>query len=196
MDSDLSFSHLEISPNRNRKFVLELLRGRSLGFILTLSQISERDERRVILKHAQMVQSVELSTIAHATDDLEKVQAALTRLLPEPLKSRQLFTRRYLQGHYGNPITTFEAHLTEPIDVDQFKFSLLKQLPEKERLSIMRDLHLHTDQDGNLYIRLDKQKMFRGTARLSQDDPIRIRMKFTNFAGSASALMIKCLELQ
>jgi RNA binding exosome subunit len=143
-----------------------------------------------------MVQSAELSTIAHATDDLEKVQGALTRLLPQSLKGRQLFTRRYLQGHYGNPITTFEAHLTEPVDVDQFKFSLLKQLPEMERLSIVRDLHLHTDHDGNLYIRLDKQKLFGGTVRLGQDDPIRIRMKFTNFTGSATALMIEYLESQ
>jgi RNA binding exosome subunit len=143
-----------------------------------------------------MVQSVELSTIAHATDDLEKVQNALTRLLPESLKGRQLFTRRYVQGHYGNPITTFEARLTEPVDIDQFKFSLLKQLPEKERLSIVRELHLHTDQDGNLYIRLDKQKMSRGTVRLGQDDPIRVRMKFRNFTGSTTALMIEYLESQ
>jgi hypothetical protein len=41
LDRDLSLSHLKISPNRNRKFVLELLRSPGLGFILALSQISE-----------------------------------------------------------------------------------------------------------------------------------------------------------
>jgi hypothetical protein len=146
------------------------------------------------LKQRQTVQSIELSTIAHATDDLEKVQAALTRLLPETLKGRQLFTRRYLQGHYGNPIITFEAHLTDPADVEEFKISFLKQLPETERLSIVRELDLHTDLDGNLYIRIDKQKMFGGIARLGQDDPIRVRMKFTRFAGKANSLMIEYLE--
>lgn len=146
------------------------------------------------MKPIQTVQSVELSTIAHATDDLEKVQGALTRLLPEKLKGRQLFTRRYLQGHYGNPIITFEARLTDPADVEEFKVSLLKQLPEIERSSIVRDLDLHSDQDGNLYIRIDKQKMLRGMLRLSQDDPIRIRMKFARFTGEATDLMIKYLE--
>jgi hypothetical protein len=146
------------------------------------------------LKQRQTVQSVEVSTIAHATDDLEKVQAALIRLLPETLQGRQLFTRRYVQGHYGNPIITFEAHLSDPADVEAFKVSFLKQLPETERLSIVRKLHLHTDRDGNLYIRIDKQKMFRGMARLGQDDPIRVRMKFTRFAGEATALMIEYLE--
>jgi hypothetical protein len=145
------------------------------------------------LKQRQTVQSVEISTIAHATDDLEKIQAALTRLLPETLKGRQLFTRRYLQGHYGNPIITFEAHLTDPAHVEEFKVSFLKQLRETERLSIVRELDLHTDADGNLYLRVDKQKMFRGIARLGQDDPIRVRMKFTRFAGDATPLMIDYL---
>jgi hypothetical protein len=41
LDGDLSFSHIEVSPDGNRKFVLEFFRGLSLGFILSLFQISE-----------------------------------------------------------------------------------------------------------------------------------------------------------
>jgi len=140
------------------------------------------------------VQSIELSTIAHATDDLDKVQGTLVRLLPDSLKGRQIFTRRYLQGHYGNPIVTFEAHLTESTDVEEFKDFFVKQLSEMDKVSIMQDLDRHTDADGNLYIRIDKQRMFRGTARLGQDDPIRIRMKFTKFSGKSTQLMIDYLE--
>jgi len=154
----------------------------------------QRDGRIFALKPEQTVQSVEVSTIAHATDDLEKIQSALVRLLPESLKSRQIFTRRYLEGHYGNPIVTFEAHLTEPRDVDEFKRFFLKQLPAVDKMSIMSELDRHTDADGNLYIRVDKQKMFRGTARLGQDDPIRVRMKFTKFAGKSTELMVGYLE--
>jgi hypothetical protein len=141
-----------------------------------------------------MVQSVEISTIAHATDDLEKIQSALTHLLPESLKGRQIFTRRYLQGHYGNPIVTFEAHLTEPRDVGDFRAFFLKQLSEVDKVSIMRELDRHTDADGNLYIRIDKQRMFRGIVRLGQDDPIRVRMKFSKFTGKSTHLMIEYLE--
>lgn len=140
------------------------------------------------------MQSVEVSTIAHATDDLEKVQSALTRLLPEPLKGRQIFTRRYLQGHYGNPIVTFEAHLTEPGDVNEFKDFFLRQLSAVDKISIKAGLDRHTDADGNLYVRIDKQRMFRGAVRLGQDDPIRVRMKFTKFTGKSTDLMIQYLE--
>jgi hypothetical protein len=146
------------------------------------------------LKQGQTVQSVEISTIAHATDDLEKVQSALTHLLPQSLKGRQIFTRRYLQGHYGNPIVTFEAHLTEPKDVEEFKVFFQRQLSELDKVSIIRELVRHTDADGNLYVRIDKQRMFRGSARLGQDDPIRVRMKFIKFTGKYSQLMIEYLE--
>ena len=148
----------------------------------------------ITLKPGQSVQSVEISTIAHATDDLEKVQAALIRLVPDSLKGRQIFTRRYLDGHYGNPIVTFEAHLTELAEVDAFRSFFLKQLALVDKVSIARDLDRHSDADGNLYVRIDKQRLFQGVARLGQDDPVRVRMKFTKFGGKSSELMIQYLE--
>jgi hypothetical protein len=146
------------------------------------------------MKSGQTIQTVEISTIAHATDDLEKVQTALTRLIPDTLKGRQLFTRRYLQGHYGNPIITFEARLTKPSEIGAFTNFFLSQLSHKDKLVIQRDLRLYSDADGNLYIRIDKQQTFRGNIQLGEEDPIRVRMKFTRFTGQATDLMIKYLE--
>ena len=135
------------------------------------------------------VQSVEISAIAHATDDLEKVQAALTTILPESLRGRQLFTRRYLEGHYRNPITTFEAKLTKPTEVEEFTTSFFRQLSKSEKLRIERDLALHSDPEGNLYVRLDKQRAFRGTVELGGEDPIRVRLKFNRLSGETTQLM-------
>ena len=146
------------------------------------------------MESGQTIQTVEISTIAHATDDLDKVQTALTRLIPDALKGRQLFTRRYLQGHYGNPIVTFEARLTKPSEIGSFTTFFLNQLPHKDKLAIQRNLGSYSDADGNLYIRLDKQQTFRGNVQLGEEDPIRVRMKFTKFTGPATDLMIKYLE--
>lgn len=146
------------------------------------------------MKGRQAVQSIELSTIAHATEDLEKVETALASLLPASLRGRQFFNRRYLQGHYGNPIVTFEAHLTGPTDIAAFKDSFLKQLSAVEKITIIRDLGRYADKDGNLYIRIDKQRMYNGKVGLGQDDPIRVRIKFTRFTGTATPLMIEYLE--
>ncbi|MGA2627067.1 MAG: RNA-binding domain-containing protein [Candidatus Bathyarchaeia archaeon] len=145
------------------------------------------------MKSGQAIQTVEISTIAHATDDLDKVQTAVTRLIPDTLKGRQLFTRQYLQGHYGNPIITFEARLTKQSVVDEFATFFLNQLSNKDKLVIQRDLRLCSDAEGNLYIRIDKQQIFRGFVQLGEEDPIRVRMKFTRFIGQATDQMIKYL---
>lgn len=137
---------------------------------------------------------MQISTIAHATEDLDKIQAALRFILPESLKGREVFTRRYMQGHHGNPIVTFEAKLTKPQDVDQFTLHFTSQLAKNEKLLIERDLDAHSDDEGNLYVRLDKQQAFRGIVELGDEDPIRVRLKFSRLSGEARELMKKFLE--
>ena len=140
------------------------------------------------------LQSVQISTIAHATDDLDKVQLALRFLLPDSLKAGEVFTRRYVQGHHGNPIVTFEARLTKPQQVDEFAHRFTRQLAKREKLLIQRNLDMHCDDQGNLYIRLDKQQAFRGALDLSDEDPIRVKLKFSRLSGEVRELMNKFLE--
>jgi RNA binding exosome subunit len=137
---------------------------------------------------------VQISTIAHATDDLDKIQAALRFILPESLKGREIFTRKYMQGHHGNPIVTFEAKLTKHLEVEQFTDHFTKQLPKNMKLLIERDLEVHSDDEGNLYMRLDKQQAFRGEVELGDEDPIRVRLKFSRLSGDVKELMKKFLE--
>ena len=146
------------------------------------------------LQRERAVQSVEISTIAHATDDLAKVQAALRSILPESLREREIFTRRYLQGHHGNPITTFDARLTKLGDVEDFTRHFMKHMSRSEKLSIERDLDLHSDEEGNLFIRVDKQQAFRGIVEVGDEDPIRVRFKFSRFSGKPEDLMKEVLE--
>ncbi len=154
---------------------------RSVGLVLELNK-----------DHA--IQSVEISTIAHATDDLQKVQAALRTVLPDLLKERQLFTRRYVEGHHGNPIVTFHARLTGLAEIDEFSKHLLTKLSKSEKLSIERNLALHSDSEGNLFVRIDKQQAFRGIVERGDDDPIRVRMKFSRLSGEALENMKTFLE--
>jgi len=148
------------------------------------------------LQKERLVESVEVSTIAHATEDLAKVETALRALLPEGLKQREIFTRRYLQGHYGNPIATFEARLTRPAEVSEFVDFFMRLISRNERLRVERDLELHSDSEGNLFVRIDKQQAFSGSIRLGEDDPIRVKMKFTRLKRNAKELMRQLLELE
>ena len=146
------------------------------------------------MKTPQQIQSIEISTIAHSTEDLGKVEAALSHLLPDSLRGRQLFTRSYVEGHYNNPIVTFTARITKPSEIAQITGFLMNQLPKSERLLIQRNLSLHSDGEGNLFLRVDKQQALRGTITLSDVDSIRVKLKFSRFGGRVTDLMINYLE--
>ena len=135
------------------------------------------------------IQSVEISTIAHATEDPAKVDIALQNLL---LGVHQPFTRRYLEGHHGNPIVKIEAKLTHKTAA-QFAYLFIQQLTKNDRLLLLRDLQLHSDDEGNLYIRIDKQKSFLGTFQMAEDDLIRIKIKFSRLMGDSKKGMMDFL---
>ncbi|MGO9646376.1 MAG: RNA-binding domain-containing protein [Candidatus Bathyarchaeia archaeon] len=140
----------------------------------------------------RIVQSVEISTIIHATEDPEKAQVALDTIFPPTL--RKLFTRRYLEGHHGNPIVTVNAKLTKAADIKLFTQHFLPKLPHDEKLKIVRDLNLLTDAEGNLFIRVDKQSAFQGLMQLTEHDPIRVKIKFSRLSGKTEVLVKKFLE--
>ena len=140
----------------------------------------------------RIIQSVEISTIIHATEDPGKVQLAIDTILPSTL--RTLLTRRYLEGHHRNPIITVNVKLTKAGYITQFAEHFVSKLARIEKLRILKDLHLFTDTEGNLFIRIDKQSAFQGLLQLAEHDPIRVKIKFSRLRGRTEALMEKFLE--
>ena len=56
---------------------------------------------------------VDIRVSAHATEDLQKVQAAVRNLMPDELAQTIFFETANLTGHHGNPITLVTAKLTD-----------------------------------------------------------------------------------
>ena len=86
-----------------------------------------------------------------------------------------------------------EAKLTSE-DAGRFASSLVSKLSQSERLKILKDLQLHSDDDGNLYIRVDKQKLLQGAFQMAEDDPIRVKIKFNRLMGDFKKSMMTFLE--
>jgi len=119
---------------------------------------------------------VDIRFFAHATEDPDRVVEAARNVLPEPFVESVAFKRRHLQGHFGNPITLFEAR----IDRDEVARAFLENLSrlrdsDKEALLGEVDRRIH---GGSLYIRLDKQAVLGGELRLCTADPIHVRIRF------------------
>ena len=89
----------------------------------------------------------------HATEDEGKVLKAIEDMLLVPSKR---FSASSSEGHYKNKILRRHFRVMRQARYCQWVISLLNSA-DREHLS--RSIHEYTDEKGNLYIRLDKQRM-------------------------------------
>jgi RNA binding exosome subunit len=116
--------------------------------------------------------SLDVSVLAHATEDDNKITNIILNYFKKSLPSKQVEIVK-TEGHWKNPITriniTFLHHLDECFN------NLMKDLSSaygKEEL----DLYLKNNVDfrGSIYLRVDKQKLCLGKLELSDNDAVRI----------------------
>lgn len=122
---------------------------------------------------------IDIRVFAHATENPEKVQAAVRNLLPAELAETLILEKTSCTGHHGNPIILFTSKLADkkllPKTLEKFGRDL--GVLDKEELS--RSLKLHLEK-GNLYLRFDKQSAFLEALKFSQNDPIHLKIHFKN----------------
>ena len=129
------------------------------------------------LEKIGVIEYIDIRVFAHATEDQTKVEAATKNIFPSSLCEDILFKKTSLTGHHSNPIVMVETRLKNRkllLEAMQ-KFGAELSSLDKEQLS--QDLPLHLDK-GNLYLRFDKQAAYQGTLKLTQNDPIHVKIHF------------------
>ena len=122
---------------------------------------------------------IEIRVFAHATEDTEKVLAAVRHTLPEALGESVVFEKTALTGHHGNPIVLFEAKLEDRKMLPSALQRIGSGLTALDKETLDSELKLHLEK-GNLYLRFDKQRAFLGELRFSSNDPIHFKIHFKN----------------
>jgi RNA binding exosome subunit len=115
----------------------------------------------------------ELNLVLHATEDEDKVLKAIHDNLSVPAER---FSSQPSEGHYKNKITLLKAILSSQ-EAGDLAAHIMSLLNSTDREQLSRNLHEHSDEKGNLYLRLDKQRICQGKVSLSEIDSIRIRFK-------------------
>src|SRR5438552_18759822 len=108
--------------------------------------------------------SAKISSIVHATEDVDRVLQSLSRVFPEGALPSKAETRRF-HGHYGNEIRTVELSI-RGARARSFLYHLWTSLPRFDRASILGALGSHLDASGGLPFSLVMGPVLRGIIRL------------------------------
>ncbi|MEM2995634.1 MAG: RNA-binding domain-containing protein [Candidatus Bathyarchaeia archaeon] len=120
---------------------------------------------------------IDIRVFAHATEDPDKVLMAVRNVLPTELAENIAFKKTSLTGHYGNPILLFETRIKDKKFFQAAFEKLSAGLNALDRETLSNEIERHVE-NGNLYIRLNKQSAYHGEVRLSNIDPIHLKIHF------------------
>jgi RNA-binding protein len=117
--------------------------------------------------------TAEISIIVHATENQDKILQSIKNVLSI---SPERFSSNTSEGHWRNKITLLSAVITTA-EANSLISKILSTLNKIDRHSLSDFVDNYIDEKGNLYIRLDKQKICQGRTSLSDNDSIRIRLR-------------------
>jgi RNA binding exosome subunit len=122
---------------------------------------------------------ITVRVFAHATEDREKVLSAVRNTVPKELSENAVFKQTILTGHHGNPIMLFESQFTDRKVLPFMLERIGSGLTALDLETLNSEVRMHLE-NGNLFLRFDKQRAFLGELRFSSDDPIHFKIHFRN----------------
>lgn len=118
--------------------------------------------------------SAEVNLVVHATEDSGKVLAALEKTLA---LSAAEFQSEPFEGHFGNRIISLKATAASSREAGDLAARILSLLNQADRQHLTDRIYEYSDERGNLYLRLDKQRLCQGKTTLAEADSVRFKFK-------------------
>jgi RNA binding exosome subunit len=118
------------------------------------------------------IQSVEITYLIHATEDQQKVEASIAKVLA--IKAQPVVER--LEGHFGNEILSARLHLVGEEANLAFQV-VIARLPKDLKAGLLANIGVFLDEHSAFFLRLDKQQLVAGTLALGSGDSVRLKVK-------------------
>jgi RNA-binding protein len=121
-----------------------------------------------------LIGSLQVEVFAHATEDPAKVKHAISNIIPNLDAELQ---EENLRGHYDNPILLLRLRVEDEDQVERVVSLLGDKIELEQKKTLAMQLGQHLDERGWLYLRLDKQELYRGRIVFSDgDDVVKVRL--------------------
>jgi hypothetical protein len=117
--------------------------------------------------------AAEVDIVLHATEDQEKVLASIEQMLAIPAAG---FSGEPSEGHFGNKIVLLKTSVASN-EAGALAARIMSALNSTDRRELADHVEEYSDEKGNLYLRLDKQRICQGKVSLAESDTVRIKFK-------------------
>ncbi len=123
------------------------------------------------------IERIVVSAVVYSTEDREKVAMAIATLFPFEFE----IVRIPAKGHFGNPIEYLEVEITKKKQIKEFWNNLIELLGD-QRNYIINTLEERIDDQGQLFIRFDKQKAYLGEVEVTEKgDAVVVKAKLVTY---------------
>lgn len=135
---------------------------------------------------------ITLTTTSQATEDLKKVERALSIFLPSDVSP---IIRKY-EGYHGNVIHLLSVSLEKNRDIRAFLDLLKESMSHEMQKGLCEEIPERMDADGVLHLRFDKQRAFLGEIVLTRGaDSIVVSLKIPTYPKSREEAIKRAREM-
>lgn len=124
----------------------------------------------------RMASSIDITAFVYATEDETKIRKAFMNLLPPGFDQPTISTTK-LKGYFGDPITTLTMKIKKRRESTDIFENILVRLSTLDQLTLQEELENRIDDSNNLYLRLDKQKLYRNHIALGERNSVKLKVR-------------------
>lgn len=123
-----------------------------------------------------MIHYIAYRAFVYGTENEEKVRKAIRTLFPNSKLQKES-----IKGYYKNPVLILHGKIDKSGEIKDF-IQKIKNLKQSDRHKILDDLERKTDDKGNLFLRLHKQRAYLGELKLTEHgDSIHLKIKMAAY---------------
>jgi len=120
---------------------------------------------------------IQIETFSHATEDIEKVKSLLSKFFSFDIT----FNENKTYGHFGNEIIIINIELSRDKEIKIFVSDFLEII---DKPYILETFERRLDEDGVLFIRMNKERVYNDDFTIDDNGDILISMKFVTYPKS------------
>jgi RNA-binding protein len=137
-----------------------------------------------------MIHYITYRVFVYGTENEVKVIEAINTIFPTSVPEKKL-----AKGHFKIPVMLLYKNIKKKKNLDLF-INKLRKLESNQKKIILRELKNKIDDNGNLFLRFDKQEAFLGNMRIvNHGNSIHVKIKIAAYPAKNETIMKSAVKL-